>query len=295
MGPVGPVGIAELVAVGSAAAMRDVWVWNSTVVTDEAQRTAFLEFAVEHAVDAVYLQAGALLANEPEALAAFCQAAAEYGLGVELLLADHTWARATRHASAVAAAELAVAFALDQPAGARPRGLHFDVEPHTLPEWSSPDHTAIAGQYVDLLEALAAVTAGTGLRLTVDIPFWYDGRDLTRDGVTRKLHEWILDQVDGAVLMDYRDFALTANGTPALDGTIVHAQAEVEYAGAIGKKLLLGLETRCGLTPTKITFCEEGAAHLEVVLEQTRRHFAGHPGFAGMAVHHYATWRTLGP
>lgn len=297
-GAVPPVGIADIAVVGNAAAARDMWVWNSQVITDPAQRTAFFVFAVEHAVETVYVPAGALLASQPAVVAAFCQEAAGYGLGVELLLADHTWARASRHASAIAAAQQAVAFALAQPPDARPRGLHFDVEPHTLPEWTT-DYAGIAGQYVGLLESLAGVTSGTGLRLTVDIAFWYDSRELTRDGVTRKLHEWVLDHVDHAVLMDYRDFALTASGAPAPDGTIVHAQTEVAYAGTVGKKVSLGLETKCFEdlvnNPEKITFCEEGRAHLELVLEQTRQHFAGHPGFAGMVIHHYATWRALGP
>ncbi|MFQ5342719.1 MAG: hypothetical protein ACE5F6_14345 [Anaerolineae bacterium] len=266
---------------------RDVWVWDRSVATDPAERAWFFAFAADRAIRTAYLESEWLVNHDQTALADFITAADGQGISVELLFGDAPWALTPNHGDAIALAQAGVAFAQSL-SGPQPAGLHFDVEPHTLPEWSA-DQNGTANQYLDLLEALAGVTQGTGLRLVVDVPFWYDDRQITRAGQTRPLSEWVIDRVDRVVLMDYRDHA------DPPDGIIDHAAGELAYAASAGKQVVIGVETNCGLSPEKITFCEEGAAALEAALNQTRDTYRGSLAFAGFAVHDYDGYRLLGP
>ncbi len=56
-------------------------------------------------------------------------------------------------------------------------------------------------------------------------------------GVEKPVSQHLIDLVDGVTLMDYRTVAFGA------DGTIRHAEGELEYAAARGKRVLIGLET----------------------------------------------------
>ncbi len=269
---------------------RAVWLWGSSVVESPAESASFFTFASTHEITTVYAEAQSLIPEAPSALTAFIAAASARGVEVELLFGYEIWARASEHAKAVALAQSAVAFSAGS-AGAKPVGVHFDVEPHQLAEWKAggASEAQIASEFVDLLVELHQVTAGTGLRLSVDIPFWYDGRPLTRGGTTKPLSEWVADSVDRVVLMDYRD---AADGS---DGIIAHAADELAYGAASGKQVVVGVETLCNLDPPKITFCEEGSAALDAALAQTVAAYAGNAAFAGVAVHDYKAYAALKP
>ena len=203
---------------------------------------------------------------------------------VELLFGDMSWALTANHGKATGYASQAVQTILSIK-GARPVGLHFDVEPYTLPGWTS-DMQGTANQYLDLLEKLEVIAKNGGVRLSVDIPFWFSGQMVTRSGQTRPLSELVQDRVDRVVLMDYRDTS---------SAIIAGAAPEVAYATKIGKDVTIGVETMCGLSPTLITFCEEGLAALNTALTATRAAYASAPGLHGVAVHHYGSYLTLKP
>lgn len=261
-------------------APRGMWVWDD-VVGDAAATAALFDFAAARGVTALYLHAEGPVEDAPDALAELVAGARERCLDVELLFGAADWALAGEHARPL---ELAAAAAALPPAG-KPAALHYDVEPYGLAEWDG-DREAIANQYLDLLEELAAATAAGGLPLHVDVPFWFDGVVVTRGGAARPLSELVLDRVDRAVLMDYSDDP---------DAIVERAATEVAYAGAAGREIVLGVETMCGLEPESVSFCEEGGAAMEAALAHTLEAYAGAPGFAGVAVHHYGSWSTLVP
>ncbi|MBI2894164.1 MAG: hypothetical protein HYY06_11485 [Deltaproteobacteria bacterium] len=266
---------------------RDIWVWGSSAATDLDEREDLLAFGRAHELRAYYVEAESLIEEDPDALAALIDAASAECREIELLFGRAGWALDERHEEALDLARRAAGFA-SALQGERPAGLHFDVEPYTLDEWDAdPERTA--NEYLDLLEGLAEVAGEAGLRLAVDMPFWFDGREVERDGSTRPLSELVQDRVDRVVLMDYRD---SADGD---DGIIANAAAEIDYAGDTGHEVVIGVETICGLEPETITFCEEGAAALDDALATTRAAFNGRPAFLGFAVHHWGSYRDLAP
>ena len=100
--------------------------------------------------------------------------------------------------------------------------------------------------------------------------------------------EHVLDHSDGIVIMAYRD---TAEGD---DGIIQLARNEANLAALKGRKLVIGVEP----SPTesdKVSFAEEGSAHLEIELASVRARYGPMATFAGTPVHDFDSYSSLGP
>ncbi|MFD0712054.1 Ig-like domain-containing protein [Paenibacillus sp. GCM10027626] len=176
-------------------------------------------------------------------------------------------------------------------------GINLDTEPYSLPDFHAA-YPSVQLQYLDMLAALMERKQASGLGLAVGpaIPRWYDSSDsakaITWNGSTKWLSEHIQDTVDYIAIMDYRD---QAEGSV---GIIAQAQGEIDYANAIGKpnSVVIGVETKDiadGGDPATITFHEEGRTYMEAELQKVYHAFEDNPAFAGIALHHYDTVRTL--
>ncbi len=259
---------------------RDVWLWGSTTATDLGKRAIFFDFAASHAIRTVYIESESLISNNQAALADFITEASNRCMSVELLYGYAPWALTINHGKAVNLAGKSVIFA--QGLVIKPAGIHFDVEPYLLPEWDT-DQNGTANQYLTLLEKLSAETSGTGLRLTVDTPFWFDNRWVPRDGQTRLMSELVIDRVDRVVIMDYRDTS---------DLIIKFASSEMAYAGNTGKEVVIGVTTNC-VSPTYITFCEEGIESMEQAFNSVSTAYSNSLAFRNFSVHDYTGYKAL--
>ena len=118
----------------------------------------------------------------------------------------------------------------------------------------------------------------------------YDGQSVTYGGQTRPLSEHVLNRVSVATLMDYRDHAWGGNGLVTLAGS------EIAFAGSIGKRVRVGVETNApGGQPAYITFYEEGRRVMLGELATTRNAYAGAAGFGGAAVNGYNGYAAPNP
>lgn len=265
----------------SASPYTGLWVWQDVI--PERARAQLFRFAREERVTALWVESEHYLLDNPVALLDFTAVAHDNGFETEWLLGYAPWALAPQHGQLLALVQIVLDSVAAAPPSQRPTGLHLDVEPHTLPEWSS-DLQDTAAQYLDLLAEVDAAIAGVGdpLRLTVDIPSWYDAVTVTWNSRVKPLSEHVLDVVDRVALMDYRDHAW------GNDGLVQQAQDEIAYATQHGKQVVIGVQTNPpDGQPEKITFYEEGRRVLRSELAATRNYFADEPGFAGVAIHDY--------
>jgi len=268
---------------------RGLWVWNAGVAMSDGIQNEFLTFAQLKNLTGVYLYAYALLPDHTSALGNFIDRADDIGVEVELLAGDPTWALAPNHPIALGFVHQAITFTKSITQGARPLGIHLDIEPYLLPEWTS-DRANTISQYLDLLSDIQQelITSNTTLAFTVDIPFWYDTITATRNSATKLLNQHVQDIVDRVVIMDYRDFA------QGDDGIIQHAQNEMTYAQTIIKEVTIGVETN-DIEPEKVTFFEEGEAIMESELTIVEQNFQTNPAFQGCAIHDYSGYCVLAP
>lgn len=304
---------------------KAMWVWDGGSVTDATARAKLFAFAGAHHVTRIYLQTGAgssvltsnLLATKPSELASFLDEAATQCIGVDLLFGKASWTVADQHSIPISLAQQAVAFAAGL-TGQKPKGVHFDIEPHgvsgvtsggTTYSWSTTSQKpALMAQFLDLADSLAATLAGSGLELSMDVAFWLDGASqsfnpLTYKGVAKPASEHVIDIIDRAVIMDYRDSAFGTGTTAATssDGMFDLAATEVAYARSKGKPITLGVEvTGCqtvggsivltGSVPDKVTFCDEGRAVMEAELAKVAAAYAATGATPAYAVEDYAAY-----
>ena len=92
--------------------------------------------------------------------------------------------------------------------------------------------------------------------------------------------------------MAYRDIAGGANGLIAL------AAPTLQIADILRKDVLIALETqkpnpRFGVT-ANLTLYEEGRRGLKRIMRSIAEHYAEHPAYRGIALHHYASLIDLG-
>lgn len=262
-----------------------VAVWSYEALPDDPRaRAEFWAFAREHRVQEVYLDAHAALRDRDPRLGAFIQEASERGLRVGLLIGAPEWS--TQPAPALELARRARNLTRELRAAGRalPSSLHLDVEPHALKGWSR-DWQPLAQGFLDLLESVRSELQGE-LPLAADLPVWWDGRSLRRQGRTRPLSDWVIEQVDQPVLMDYRD---------RVPRILESAEGELKAAERLGKRVVIGLNARRPDShgEASTTFYEEGQAALASALGELHARLEGRKGYGGLAVFSDAHWRKL--
>jgi hypothetical protein len=160
-------------------------------------------------------------------------------------------------------------------------GIVLDVEPYLLEEWKTNRRKAIK-RYLRMLQA--AKKAAGDLPVMAAVPFWFDHDGYrSREGT---LAAQVAQRVDALVVMAYRDEVDGADGIATL------ARGELDIVGRDGKVALIALQTATDELD-KLTFYEEGGRALDAAIAELRSAFGDHPGFGGVAVHHYRAYRDL--
>jgi hypothetical protein len=258
------------------------WVWDAATVLEPERRRALLSFAAAKGVRTLFVHASKTYLDDAgfDSLAGLVAAAQAAGLSIVLTGGDPAWSAAQGHSEALAflarVAELEARLAAR--GLAHSRRVLFDVEPYLLPGWKAEPEQATA-EYAALLQALHEAARTAGLEIWHTIPFWF----ATTPARERRLDRVTLELSDGVVVMAYRDRA-----------TDVVAAAEPTLAAAaeLEKPVIVAVETQC-VEPGYVTFCGKPPQALGDALREVRSRFAGAPAFAGLAVHHLASWQKL--
>jgi hypothetical protein len=271
-----------------------IWEWQENVITDPTDQATFFAFATTHGINRVYIECESAIQNNQPALIAFLEAAATNGLTTELLFGDADWVLPGSgypyQGYAVSLISTYTAQLLAQMTTGKPVAVHYDVEPYSLKEWRV-EQNAIALDYISLITQLESAAQQLGLKLSVDVPYWYSTIPVTQGSVTTPMNQLVIDIVDRYVIMDYWD-----------TGSRVERQAttDLTYANTIpGKGVVIGVLTTCDQTPADTSFCNtstyNGTAWMETVLGMVRKAEAPNASFAGTAIEDYAGFSILGP
>lgn len=265
---------------------RGMWLWELDPVTDTAARADMFEFAHDHGIRTLYMQATSLVTGTPtrvSQLASFVTEAHAECFFVEFMYGRAEWVRpidsddATRDRGEIyAAMDATIAFVLSYPS-AKPDGVHLDMEPHGLPEWGSSRNTT-ANQWLDVIAEIQIRANMAGLPVTADIPHWYHTISVTRSSETRPLNQWITDLLPRIAIMDYSDSVSTI---------VSQAQTEMNYALSVGHEVVIGVEVGCADPNPDVRFWEEGPTAVDEALAEAYTDLSLNAAFAGFAVHDY--------
>ena len=270
---------------GEAAPALALWSYRD-LTGSAADQSAFFEFAASHGVRELFLGGADLLPRHAVALARFLEAASSRGIAVSLVLGRAAWTHPDQRLAALEAVRSVREFDLAQRASGRTAlaALQLDVEPHTLPGWNR-DSARLSSNYLDLLESLRTELPA-GLPLHVDIPAWWHGRPIKRQGRTRPLSEWVLLMADRTILMDYRN---------KVDAILEGAEGPLASAETLGRPVLVGLAVHCDRDPENAatSFCKAGEAALRKAMRQADARLSRRRSYAGFAIFTYEDWLLL--
>jgi hypothetical protein len=229
---------------------RATWIWDPTAAfRDPEEWSALFEFARVEGIDVFFVQIHCnyqvvegqvvcALANE-EPFRRLAREAHREGIEVHAL-DGYKYHVLPRWRPRVLAQVRAV---LDYNARGEPSerfdGVHHDNEPYLLRGFSGALRDELLVHFLELTYACQQLIIRSGQPITygVDIPFWYDGVEVTWRGQRRTMSAHTIDIVDEVGLMAYRTNAYGRNGVLAL------ARQEVDYAGRRGKRAFVALET----------------------------------------------------
>jgi hypothetical protein len=280
------------------AGPRAIWTWEGesyAMLDSEGMAAQGIAFLKAKSIGTVYLYADAWrgrnpIASEPERYRRLLRRMHAAGLQVYALLGSsylHTERYVLPRHRDEALAMLGRVLDYNKAAAPEERfdGVNLDIEPHILAEWSTRKMELLAG-FLDMSDALMRLKARSGQALPVGpaIPFWLDGIQLEWKGSRKPVNQHVQDIYDFVALMDYRDHAEGG------DGLVSHAMDELRYGEAIGRPVLIGIETMPNEL-NKVSFNHLGEVDLERELAATARSVGGMRSFGGFVVHHYAAYR----
>ncbi len=244
-------------------ATRSIWVWDDPASGDVADIAAA-------GFNTVYLWVPTGSAGSA-AHEAFVSQARSFGLEVAAVGGDPAWATDSG-AWRTWAQDVERAGTFD--------AAVVNVEPYLHPSWNR-QQTRVVRSY---LRGISAANRQLSIPLHVTVPFWFDEIGYRSSSVLEETAQ----RSDGIVVLAYRDHA------EGVDGILDISHEEIQLGAALGKPVIVGVETG-PVTPEKVTFFEEGRAVLDAELQIVRDTLSNEPSFAGTAVHHWASFVGLAP
>ncbi len=295
--------------------VRAMWVWDARAITDQVKRAELLAFCREKQISLLFVDVGSIFAEPsiaarkplvtPDQLADFALAVHEAGMKLDALDGDAPWSRSQNHGAAVGRLEKALAFnQARRTKNEKLDGFQFDIEPHTLKGLAvgSGEWKQVLGEYLDLVSSLTGVVKkeAPDFDLGFAIPYWWDdenpgANDVVWKGATTPAVYHLMDTIGSLpsshlAIMAYRDQAGGA------DGSIAHSEQEMSYADKQDPavRIFVGQETAdVPGEPKKTTFWQEGGEALNQAVAEIETTLDSHKTFAGVAIHHYDSYRKL--
>jgi len=271
---------------------RAMWVWDAKVIEDDEATEALLDFCDAKTIDLLFISAYNVKGAMKPVYSAFNAKAHDRGISVHAVAGDPRWGMNRYHDRAMEWAMGVVNFNMTVWGNERFDGLHSNVEPYLYKNAWEEDKYKCLREYLDMNEMIMGLvdTFENSLEFFADIPFWFDDdpeMEVKWKERRAPASYHLLDTIDSVVIMDYRNFAVGENGSIRL------ARKELDYAAELGKKVYIGQETKKDLQPPYITFSGKTTEYMEGEIKKLVNAYIEHPGFAGIAIHHYVSYKKL--
>jgi len=271
---------------------RAMWVWDAKISTSSEASRRLIDFCKSKNIGLLYLSAFNFNESAKVSYRSFNALAHENGIKVHALAGDPRWCIEKYHKQPVGWVKDILEFNRQSRKGERFDGIHSDAEPYVLGKIWEQNKKVLLKWYLDLHRKIKdhLEIEEEDMVFGVDIPFWYDddaSMKVEWGGVVKPASFHLLDTIDTVTVMDYRNFAEGPNGSIAL------ARFEVEYADKLKKKVYIGQETKDDVYPEYITFGAMDERRMEEEISKLVGAYMAYPSFAGIAIHHYRSYRKL--
>lgn len=269
---------------------KRTWLWEAMDITGSPRTTEVLRFCRQNQVKVLYL----FLSNNvgDNAYKAFIKQASAIGMEVHAAVGERLWYDPANYTYLKAKLDRIQAYQAAAAPDELFTGVHFDIEPHSLPEWSDPTTqpeviekwVQVVGQYIRDIRSFS------GMEISAAVPIALGNIANTE---INELREFMVDVHDHIVVMSYRN---TVSGN---DSIAAHVTPFLDSAQDIGRKeaVFAAVETKPVSppeVPEKATYAGLGAAVMDSHLMDLEFLFSHDPCFGGVAVHAIKYWMTLG-
>ncbi|MDX9703778.1 MAG: sugar-binding protein [Candidatus Auribacterota bacterium] len=268
------------------AGSRSVWVWGNAykMLQDASKKRDFLDFLkkphdISEPITNVYLDCSRTYLindNYKKKLADFITAAHEQGVCVQFLAGDPAWAYQNR--TVISIIEAMAKYNAEVPPQARFDGIHFDIEPHTMPIWGRDDRLRSRFLTSAQLYGEKMREHSPDIVFGLDLPIFWNEDEI----------RIFAQATDYITLMNYTDNPVSMAN---------RAEKFLKVAEELGKKVESGIETqepsvKWGVTPP-ITFYDEGYEIMESALAKAGEIMGRSPAFIGFAIHYDESYRNM--
>jgi hypothetical protein len=300
-------GIAPIVSYGAAnvdsavstSHPRGTWVWSKSSWLEPADREALFSFLKQHGISVILLQIQTDFSGAkpvllyPQQLSALLREATKEGVTIHALDGKSEYIYPPWPDRLAAQIQAIDEFNSTQPPNARFVGVHYDIEPHTLPEWKKDwdSRLVVCRAYLAALQTLARAAHAHGLEFSVDIAFWYGTSDKLKpfdvDGQSGSLLDHIAHIVDWVGIMSYRTKASGPNSILSV------GEENISVMEKLGKKAWIGVNTKPTnpKTPAETTFWSRPPAAFDQELKEVETQMASRKGYGGLLIHSYEWYR----
>lgn len=280
------------------ASRRGTWVWRKDSWVEASARKDLFDFLKRHQIGRIMVQIHTsyesgkpVLKYVPEMISLLKDAQIA-GVEVHALDGAPNFIRPPWPEKLVGQIRALAELNASLPEESRFKGVHYDIEPYTLPEFKDPTtRSEVCDEYIACLALLRSAAKAVGLEFSVDVPFWFDTREdlkvVTFGGKTTTLLEHIAEIADWFGIMAYRNRALGS------DGIIQHSRGEIAAAAKYGHQAWVGVETgkKSPNDPPKITFQHLTPEDFDRETKQVVDVLGTEKGFGGLLIHSYERYR----
>lgn len=256
---------------------RATWLWNTDIIRE--QREEILSFAASQQIHVIYLQMNPDIRREY--YHQFIREAGKHGIEVHVLNGAPAWALTSERPKLSYFMDWVADYQVTAAPEERFTGIHVDIEPHVLKEWTT-SYDSLIKQWQSNVQYLVDRAGKLDLPITADIPFWLHKYSVPGESVT--VSRWMMDKFDEVAIMAYRDQA---------DNIYSVAAPELKEADAAGVRAIVAIETKESSEGAFITFHEEGIEYMEEQLEIVESLASQHPSYTGIAIHEYRSLKRL--
>ena len=286
------------------AAPRAMWIWKTDPINKPDIRKGLFDFSKKAAIRKYFIYLGEdPLPQTPQdyqkGLADFLRECHAQGIEVHALQGNPLWALKPYHPRVFSWIGGFLEFNRDRPAEERMDGVHMDIELYLTQEWETGDREKLKSEFLSLLDQCRQLIDQENTKQSALSRPWAVGKTAKKPFVMGlaiplfynrepEMEEKLLKHLDYAALMDYYDSArdIVDQGRP-----------HVELAEHLGVEMVIGVETQdlveMNQGKRRNTFIEEGWEEMETELAKVSEAFKKCPGFGGIAIHYYDSYRLL--
>ncbi|MCV4231330.1 copper amine oxidase N-terminal domain-containing protein [Virgibacillus sp. LDC1] len=263
-----------------ASVPKGTWIWDSNIIKQD--QDIIISFAKMKGVTSIYLQVDRDI--DPTIYEGFIRKTKSEGIQVEALEGRPEWAYKSKQEEIQKFIAWVKAYNSSVGPEASFSGLHFDIEPYALSEWTK-DNTTILESWMDNMRLIEKETKGSGLKIAIDVPFWLN--TINVPGKDYSMSAWMLEKFDCLVIMNYRNHALGSNGI------VENAQAMLREASTLKKKVVVAVETLISKEGPRVSFYSMSSEVMEKELQSAHNQLAHYASYAGFAIHDFKSWQDM--